>query len=98
MSSYRILSFCGGGIRGLLSSGLLHRLAESCPRLVPDTDQLAGTSTGADIIRSILAHLPTSAIYNGYKRRKCSMTPDWRMTGRHTTSTNWSRSSARCIP
>jgi patatin-like phospholipase/acyl hydrolase len=68
---YRILSFCGGGIRGLLSAGLLNRLQEeSCKGLVHDTDLLAGTSTGADIISSILAHLPTSAIYDGYKNTK----------------------------
>jgi len=68
--TYRILSFCGGGIRGLLSAGLLNRLAEYCPKLLGHTDLLAGTSTGADIISLILAHVPTAKIYDIYKTTK----------------------------
>ena len=64
--SYRILSFCGGGIRGLLSAGILNRLAAEVPDIVDRADLLAGTSTGADIISMLLADKLPGEIYNSY--------------------------------
>lgn len=43
---FRIISFDGGGVRGLYSVTLLDRLKELYPTLISDTDMLAGTSTG----------------------------------------------------
>jgi patatin-like phospholipase/acyl hydrolase len=64
--SYCILSFCGGGIRGMLSSGYLNRLAEAFPTIISRADLLAGTSTGADIISMILADKTAAQIYESY--------------------------------
>ena len=46
MSKYRILSFDGGGIRGLLSLILLQRLERELPDWLSKAELLAGTSTG----------------------------------------------------
>jgi patatin-like phospholipase/acyl hydrolase len=51
MLTYRILSFDGGGIRGLLSLVLLERLEKEVPRWLDKTDLLAGTSTGGRIVQ-----------------------------------------------
>ena len=60
MPTYRILSFDGGGIRGLLSLILLQRLENELPGWLDKTDLLAGTSTGG-IIALGLAHGMTVA-------------------------------------
>jgi patatin-like phospholipase/acyl hydrolase len=68
---YRILSFCGGGIRGLISSGLLSRVQqESGRQIVEASDVYAGTSTGADIISQILANYSPGKIYENYQTTK----------------------------
>lgn len=43
---YRILSLDGGGVRGVLSAGMLHRLLLRYPRLMDSVDLITGTSTG----------------------------------------------------
>ena len=57
---YRILSFDGGGIRGLLSLILLERLEKEVPGWLDKAELLAGTSTGG-IIALGLAHGVTAA-------------------------------------
>ena len=49
--SFRILSFCGGGIRGMASAIMLNELCKACPEvdIVKGADMLAGTSTGSGI-------------------------------------------------
>ncbi|MFT7008776.1 MAG: patatin-like phospholipase/acyl hydrolase [Colwellia sp.] len=54
MSTYKILSFCGGGERGLMSVIMLQRLQADNPGLLQNTDMLTGCSTGA-VISSFLA-------------------------------------------
>jgi len=44
---YRILSLDGGGIRGLLTTCLLERLAAACPGFLEQVDLFAGASSGA---------------------------------------------------
>jgi uncharacterized protein len=66
--TYRILSFCGGGIRGMLSAGLLARIAGTCPNIVKNADLMAGTSTGADIISALMSDIPINDVYNGFKK------------------------------
>lgn len=44
--AYRILSFDGGGMRGLISVRLLERLHERHPELLHRSDLIAGTSSG----------------------------------------------------
>lgn len=46
---YRILSFDGGGVRGVLPAIILERMSQSCPRLVENTDLFVGTSVGSFI-------------------------------------------------
>ncbi|MEA2600027.1 MAG: hypothetical protein QOF89_1019 [Acidobacteriota bacterium] len=59
---YRIMTFNGGGIRGLLSLGLLRRLVnyQTGVDLIDSVSLFGGTSVGATIVAS-LAHTPTGA-------------------------------------
>ncbi len=53
MSSFTILSFVGGGIRGLASATMLNALAEQFPNVISGANMLAGTSTGGTIIAAL---------------------------------------------
>ncbi|MDH6167671.1 patatin-like phospholipase/acyl hydrolase [Variovorax boronicumulans] len=46
---FTILSFVGGGIRGLMSVTILQKLCEKFPNIVAETDLIAGCSTGSII-------------------------------------------------
>src|SRR5215510_8338689 len=65
--SYCILSFCGGGIRGILSAGYLSKLYFQCQHIVKNADLLAGTSTGADIISLLMFGMDPDMVYEKYK-------------------------------
>ena len=52
---YRILTFDGGGIRGLVTLGVLKRLEAQIPNLIAGADLLAGTSTGGIIALGLAA-------------------------------------------
>lgn len=52
---YRILTFDGGGIRGLVTLALLKRLETQVPGLIGNADLLAGTSTGGIIALGLAA-------------------------------------------
>jgi uncharacterized protein len=52
---YRILSFDGGGIRGLVMLAILKRLEAKVPNLIKSADLLAGTSTGGIIALGLAA-------------------------------------------
>jgi patatin-like phospholipase len=52
---FRIVSFCGGGIRGVASAAMLARVAREAPQIVAKADLLAGTSIGATIVGAIVA-------------------------------------------
>ena len=53
--SYNIVSFCGGGIRGLMSAEILNQLWAAYPNILTKTDLFAGTSTGSGIISLLLS-------------------------------------------
>lgn len=55
MPTYRILSFDGGGIRGLVTLAILKRVEEEIPGFVSRADLLAGTSTGGIIALGLAA-------------------------------------------
>ena len=55
MSRYFILSFDGGGMRGLFTARLLRRLVRAVPQLVDVADLLAGTSTGGLVALGLAA-------------------------------------------
>jgi len=52
---YRILSFDGGGIRGLVTLAILKRLEAQIPNLIQGADMIAGTSTGGIIALGLAA-------------------------------------------
>ncbi len=52
---YRILSFDGGGIRGLVTLAILKRLEAQIPGLIQGADLIAGTSTGGIIALGLAA-------------------------------------------
>ena len=52
---FTILSFVGGGIRGLMSVTILNKLCQRFPQLIEHTDLIAGCSTGSIITSELLA-------------------------------------------
>jgi hypothetical protein len=60
---FRILAFCGGGIRGIASAEMLNRLARRAPAVVAKADMLAGTSVGSAIVSTLLAGRSPSELY-----------------------------------
>jgi patatin-like phospholipase/acyl hydrolase len=64
MAAYTILSFNGGGIRGLMSSQILMRLADRHPDLLRNTSMFAGTSAGA----AIAAHLANGGTFTQHEQ------------------------------
>jgi patatin-like phospholipase/acyl hydrolase len=61
--SYRILSFDGGGVRGVYTAVLLERLSQQVPTMLTKVDLLAGTSTGGIIALGLAAgHLPAELV------------------------------------
>lgn len=72
---YRILSFDGGGIRGLLSVRLLERLEEQMPRFLEKVDLFAGTSIGGIVALGLASGFPVrgmSSMFNEVGRRTFS--------------------------
>jgi predicted acylesterase/phospholipase RssA len=65
-SSYKILSFCGGGIRGLASATMLNYLYQKYPHIISGADLLAGTSTGADIAADLATGTIPQNLINFY--------------------------------
>src|SRR5438093_10058800 len=64
---YRILSFDGGGIRGLVTLALLKRLEAEIPNLIRGADLLAGTSTGGIIALGLAAGKSVDELISLYK-------------------------------
>ena len=60
--AYTIVSFCGGGIRGLISLKALEMLAHHNGRILPHTNLLAGTSVGSTIISGLVAQQSPQAL------------------------------------
>lgn len=64
---YRILSFDGGGIRGLVTLALLKRLEAQVPTLIRNADLLAGTSTGGIIALGLAAGKSVEELLSLYR-------------------------------
>lgn len=58
MSSFRILSIDGGGIRGIYTAALIDRIAKEVPDLLEQTVFFAGTSTGAMLAMGLAYGIP----------------------------------------
>ncbi len=80
MSTFRIISFDGGGVRGTLSIRLLLRIIEKYPTLLEQTHLFAGTSTGSFIALGLGYNLAPSKIDTlySYDNAKYIFTPAYR--------------------
>lgn len=65
----RILSFDGGGIRGVLTAELMKRLEEEFPNFYKEADLLAGTSTGSIIAAGLAMGMSPADIIQFYKEK-----------------------------
>ena len=65
--AYRVMSFDGGGIRGIVSARLLERLTQSVPTLLDSVDLVAGTSTGGLIALALAAGKTPTQIVDVYR-------------------------------
>jgi len=66
MSKFNILSFDGGGIKGVLSIRLIQRIRDQFPELLEVVDMYVGTSTGGIIALALAAGVPIDTIKNLY--------------------------------
>ncbi|MCX7899442.1 MAG: patatin-like phospholipase family protein [Methylocystis sp.] len=66
---YRVLSFDGGGIRGIVAIILLQRLEKALPGWLNATDLYAGTSTGGIIALALARGLPLQDIRALYEQK-----------------------------
>ena len=66
MATYRILSFDGGGLRGVVSAVLLERLQQAHPGFLDDIALMAGTSTGGLIALGLRRGLTPAALREMY--------------------------------
>jgi len=67
MTRYRIVSFDGGGIRGLVTAIVLERLEAAVPGWLDGADLLAGTSTGGLIALGLAHGLQPAALRDLYE-------------------------------
>ena len=67
MPTYKILSLDGGGIRGLFTAVLLHRLSAQVPGFLDRADLLAGTSTGGILALGLADKMSTVQLVKLYK-------------------------------
>ncbi len=63
---YKILSFDGGGIRGIVTLTILQRLEQHCPGFIKSADLYAGTSTGGIIALGLAAGKSVTDMLNLY--------------------------------
>lgn len=64
--AYTIVSFCGGGIRGLMSATILSNLAQHNGNILTNTNLLAGTSTGSNIVSALVGGKSTRDIIDSF--------------------------------
>jgi hypothetical protein len=69
MSTYKILSLDGGGIRGIISAILLERLEEAIPGFLASIDLFAGTSTGGILALGLASGKSPTEIKDLYRHR-----------------------------
>jgi patatin-like phospholipase/acyl hydrolase len=83
---YRVLSFDGGGIRGLYQAKLLESLKASGLDVVQRADIVAGTSTGAIVAAALAIGKSPEEIFQLYTdvgRLRCSE-PSWKSNSGRT--------------
>lgn len=65
--AYRILTFDGGGVRGVYTARLLERLSSEVPGFIDKVDLLAGTSTGGIIALGLASSKAPAELVSLYK-------------------------------
>lgn len=75
MGVYRIMSFDGGGLKGLLSLGMMRRISERLGSTdwIARTDLFAGTSTGGLVALGLAAGHSTGELARFYRERGLSI-------------------------
>ncbi|MBQ6820306.1 MAG: patatin-like phospholipase family protein [Clostridium sp.] len=68
MKKFRILTFDGGGVRGVLSIEILSRIIEKYPNFLDKVDLFSGTSTGSIIACLLAKGVPISEIRSLYSK------------------------------
>jgi len=68
-AKFTILSFVGGGIRGLMSVSALNKLYTLFPHMLDNTDLIAGCSTGSIITSELLAGKKPSDLVTFFTER-----------------------------
>src|SRR5579862_3865778 len=68
MANYNILSFDGGGLRGVFSAQILARLAQEVEGLVAKSSMVAGTSTGSIIAVALAQGMEPADIVAMYQK------------------------------
>ncbi len=71
MGRFRIMSFDGGGIRGVLTVSIVKRLIDWQPSLLNSVKFFAGTSTGSFIALGLAAGFSVEEVFNLYSRETC---------------------------
>lgn len=69
MAAYRIITFDGGGIRGVYTATLLGRLAAKFPSLLKSVSLYSGTSTGGIIALALAAGFSPEVIIEWYRKK-----------------------------
>lgn len=69
MSTFKIISFDGGGIKGALSTRILKRLCKDNPTLLENANLFAGTSTGGLISLALASGISGEEIDNIYSNK-----------------------------
>lgn len=66
MTTYRIMTFDGGGVRGAFMAALVKRLTEQVPQLLKEVDLFAGTSTGSVVALTLASGFDADKLVNFY--------------------------------
>ena len=72
-STFNILSFDGGGIRGALSIKLLEKIQNETPDIVRTSNMISGTSTGSLIALGLAYGITPSEISNLYSKENLNI-------------------------
>lgn len=67
-STFNILSFDGGGIRGILSVNLLQKIQNEIPNIIKTTNLISGTSTGSLIALGLAYGMTPKEVSNLYSK------------------------------
>lgn len=95
--SFNIIALDGGGTRGTLEAVLLDRLLKEFPKLLRDTDLIAGTSTGGIQALGLAAGAPVPQVRDMYEKAAKFIFSDsfaddfrdlWKLTGADYSNKN----------